>query len=331
MKVMVKAVALGVGLLLAVLAAGCGTPAASGPARGSVPACTAFGVRAIEQRLTPARLPPACQGLSRAEVNFALGRAIYLIAGSGRHKTAWRRAARVAGARLGRLISGLPPSATSSPAASGGTSRAARPAPVNRRPLGLATLLAWLVTIGMGAVLLGRQPVRGVLRQVRARRGRTRLAVLAGHFGLASTGLLVWACYLATGWLTLAWAAVCLLLPVIGLGMAVLTMGTAAASRPAGGAGQYSGPGADTLPSVPPASAPVPAVSMPAASVPTASPVPGPVAAGSLPPGPVASGPVSPARPRAGGWRQGAILPTVHGLAAMATILLAVLTALGAG
>ena len=330
MKVMLKAVALGVGLLLAVLAAGCGTPAASGPARGSVPACTAFGVRAIEQRLTPARLPPACQGLSRAEVNFALGRAIYLAAGSGRHKTAWRRAARVAGARLGRLISGLPPSATSSPAASGGTSRAARPAPVNRRPLGLATLLAWLVTIGMGAVLLGRQPVRGVLRQVRARRGRTRLAVLAGHFGLASTGLLVWACYLATGWLTLAWAAVCLLLPVIGLGMAVLTMGTAAASRPAGG-GQYSGPGADTLPFVPPASAPVPAVSMPAASVPTASPVPGPVAAGSLPPGPVASGPVSPARPRAAGWRQGAILPTVHGLAAMATILLAVLTALGAG
>jgi hypothetical protein len=42
----------------------------------------------------------------------------------------------------------------------------------------------------------------------------------------------------------------------------------------------------------------------------------------------VASGPV-PARPR--GWRQGAILPIVHGLAAMATILLAVLTALGAG
>ena len=341
MKVVVKAVALGGGLLLAALAVSCGTPAASGPARGSVEACTAFGVRAIEQRRTPARLPPACQGLSQAEVNFALGRAIYLAAGSGRHKTAWRRAARVAGARLGRLISGLPASATSPPAASGGTARAARPAPVNRHPLGLATLLAWLATIGIGAVMLGRRPVRGVLRQVRARRGRAGPAVLAGHFGLAGTGLLVWACYLATGWLTLAWAAVGLLLPVIGLGMAVLTMGTAAASRPAGGAGQYPGPGAGVPPAVPPGPAPMSAVSLPAASVPAGSAVPGPAAAGSLPPGPVASGPVasgpavsgpvSPARPRAGRWRQGAILPIVHGLAAMATILLAVLTALGAG
>jgi hypothetical protein len=272
MKVVARAVVLLGGLLLAVLAASCGS-VARGPARGSVPACTGFGVRAIQQRLTPARIPPACQGLSRAEVNFALGRAIFLAAGSGRHKAAWRREASVAGARLGRLITALPPSAASSPGGSGETSAAARPAPVNRRPLGLAALLGWLMTVGIGVVMLGRPSVGGMLHQMRARRGRAAPAVLAGHSGLATTALLVWACYLATGWLALAWLAVCLLLPVIGLGMAVLTIGTAAASRPAGGA------------------------------------------------------PVL----RAGRRRRGAILPIVHGLAAMATILLALLTALGAG
>jgi hypothetical protein len=258
MKVVVRAAPLAAGLLLAVLAAGCG-PGASGPVRASVPACTAFGVRAIRQRLTPARIPPACQGLSQAEVNFALGRAIYLTAGSGRHKAAWRRAARVAGARLGRLISGLPPSATRPPA---GPVLPARPAPAGW-PLGLATLLAWLVTMALGVLMLGWRSIRGALRQLRDR-GRAGQAVLPGHFGLASTGLLVWAGYLATGWVALAWLAVGLLLPVIGLGMAVLVMGTAAASRPL-----------------------------------------------------------------AGGWRRRDLLPLAHGLAAMTTILLALLTALG--
>ena len=260
MKVVARAAPLAGGLLLAVLAAGC-APTARGPARASVPACTAFGVRAIRQRLTPARLPPACQGLSQSEVNFALGRAIYLTAGSGRHKAAWRRAARVAGARLGRLISGLPRSATRPPAGPAGPVPPARPA---ARPLGLATLLAWLVTMALGVLMLGWRSIRGALCQLRDRRGRAGPAVLPGHFGLASTGLLVWAGYLATGWLALAWLAVGLLLPVIGLGMSVLVMGTAAAPRPL-----------------------------------------------------------------AGGWRHRDLLPHAHGLAAMTTILLALLTALG--
>jgi len=262
MKVVARAAPLAGGLLLAVLAAGC-APTARGPARASVPACTAFGVRAIRQRLTPARLPPACQGLSQPEVNFALGRAIYLTAGSGRHKAAWRRAARVAGARLGRLISGLPASATRPPAGPAGPVPPARPAPA-ARPLGLATLLAWLVTMALGVLMLGWRSIRGALHQLRDRRGRAGPAVLPGHFGLASTGLLVWASYLATGWLALAWLAVGLLLPVIGLGMSVLVMGTAAGSRPL-----------------------------------------------------------------AGGWRHRDLLPLAHGLAAMTTILLALLTALG--
>ena len=268
MGVVARAAALASGLLLAVLAAGCGPAphgaAPHGAARGSVQACTAFGVRAIEQRRTPARKPPACQGLSQAEVNFALGRAIYLTAGSGRHKAAWRRAARVAGARLGRLIAGLPPAAPTA-AGTAGPGPAAPPGPPGRGPLGVATLLAWLVTLALGTALLGWRAIPGTARQLRDRRGRGGSAVLPGHFGLAGTGLLVWAGYLVTGWLALAWLAVGLLLPVIGLGMAALALGTA-----------------------------------------------------------------GPARPGAGGGRRGALLPIVHGLAAVTTILLALLTALRA-
>jgi len=261
MRAVARAAALAGGLLLAVLAAGCGPaphgPAPYGAARGSVQACTAFGVRAIEQRRTPARKPPACQGLSQAEVNFALGRAIYLTAGSGRHKAAWRRAARVAGARLGRLIAGLPPAAATAPGPAG-PGPAARPglpgrsppgrsppgrsppgrSPPGRSPLGPATLLAWLVTLALGTALLGWRSIPGTVRQLRDRRGRGGSAVLPGHFGLASTGLLVWAGYLVTGWLVLGWLAVGLLLPVIGLGMAALALGTAVPARPGAGGGR---------------------------------------------------------------------------------------------
>jgi len=262
MKIVARAAGPAAGMVLAVLATACGSTA-SPPARASVQACTAFGVQAIQQRRTPVQLPPACRGLSQAAVNFALGRAIYQAAGSGRHKAAWRRAALVAGARLGQLISALP--LATPPARAGPPAPAPRPGPAHRQLPGLATLLAWLVTIGLGAVMAGRRLIRHALRQVRGPHGRAGPAVLAGHFGLASTGWLVWACYLVTGWLALAWSALCLLLSVIGLGMAVATMNAAA-----------------------------------------------------------------PPRAAAGGRRRAALLPVVHGLAAMATILLAVLTTLGA-
>jgi hypothetical protein len=115
-KAMAKVAALIRGVLLAELVAGYAA-GASGPAPASVPACIAFGVRVIRQRRTPDRLPPACSGLSRAEVNLALGRAIYLAAGSHRSKAAWRRDAprgrrpagssdQLAAARRGQLTHG---------------------------------------------------------------------------------------------------------------------------------------------------------------------------------------------------------------------------------
>ena len=59
------------------------------------------------------------------------------------------------------------------------------------------------------------------------------------HFGLALTGLLAWIGYLATGVTGLAWAACGLLIPVAGLGMALVFLAparspvtTATAARP---------------------------------------------------------------------------------------------------
>jgi hypothetical protein len=49
--------------------------------------------------------------------------------------------------------------------------------------------------------------------------------VIAGHFGLALGGLVIWAAYLVAGWAALAWTAVGVLLPVAGLGVATVSIG----------------------------------------------------------------------------------------------------------
>jgi manganese efflux pump family protein len=95
--------------------------------------------------------------------------------------------------------------------------------------MGIAALIAWLVTAGSGAYVLGSWFARGgTLR--RGARGAgagtgSPPAFLLGHFGLALCGLVLWAAYLVTGWAALAWVAVGALLPVAGLGMATLVTG----------------------------------------------------------------------------------------------------------
>ena len=48
--------------------------------------------------------------------------------------------------------------------------------------------------------------------------------MIVAHFGLAVTGLLAWIAYLVTGLTSVAWTASGLLLPVIGLGLAMLLL-----------------------------------------------------------------------------------------------------------
>jgi hypothetical protein len=93
------------------------------------------------------------------------------------------------------------------------------------RTLALATLLTWMYDAASGGYMLRTWIVRGGLRRQRA---SDRLAprVVFAHFGMASTGLLVWVSYLATRWIVLAWLAVGLLMVVIGLGVSTVTVWT---------------------------------------------------------------------------------------------------------
>jgi hypothetical protein len=346
-KVAVVAAATGVTVLAA---AGCSASAASSrpaPAKGSVQACIAFGVRAIDEHRTVTQVPAACRGLSRADVNFALARAIYLVAGTGHHKVAWRRDAAVAGTRLARLITAAMAQSPGGSASGAAGSGAGRAGPVDRRPLGVATLLTWLLTMAAGGYMLLRFVLGGGLRRQLAAGDRTSPAVVLTHFGLASAGLLLWALYLATSWLAVAWVAVALLLPVFGFGMATLIVWTVGSSRRPSGTsgaapGTSSGPagtsaepagtsaGMSETSDVPAGtSGPAPATSgAPASTSPAGEPLQVQVAEVA---DQASSGSAAPAAPgrRPSRWLT-VIIPIGHGLLASATILLALLTALGA-
>src|ERR1039457_4248848 len=94
------------------------------------------------------------------------------------------------------------------------------------RALGIITLITWLLTASIGAYMFGKLAASGGLRQQRAVRDGLPPAVLFGHFSLALTALVVWVSYLATRWVALAWTAVGLLMPTIGLGICTVTLWT---------------------------------------------------------------------------------------------------------
>ena len=280
-------------LAIGVLAAACGArgaPAHYGPDRsGSVPACTATALRALEQHITLTTLPGPCRGLSRAHLNLALGRAIYEVAALDstrppgdaappRPRPAWPGSS----------------SRCPGPGSTPSRSRHLRPVRPARWGTGLAALATWLLTMGIGAFMLVPWIRRRGLHPPRAAHRQLGPLVPLGHAGAAGAGLLAWIAYLVTGWNSLGWLAVSILLAVIGLGMATLTVWTAQAPRP-------------------PAPGP-----------------PGSVPPGSVPPGPVPPGPVprdaTSARSRRTRGDLRIIVPIVHGLAASATILLALLT-----
>jgi hypothetical protein len=110
------------------------------------------------------------------------------------------------------------------------------------RTLAIATLATWLFDAASGGYMLRTWIVRGGLRRQRA---RDRLAprVVFGHFGMASTGLLVWLGYLASRWIVLAWLAVVLLMLVIGLGVATVTVWTPFPAHRAAAPGPGADPG----------------------------------------------------------------------------------------
>jgi manganese efflux pump family protein len=230
-KLAVKTAAVAGGILVAALAGGCGAPG-RGTSGGSahqdtVAGCAAYGVHAIERHITVTWMPAPCRGLSRAEINQAAAMAV-LRATLGARKAVWRRRAAEAASYLSHLVTGPLPLPSPAPirSASPGSSAPASAA-LGGQDLAMdaAALIAWLVTAGSGAYVLGTWLARGgSLRQRPGAAGSPPMVIL-GHFGLALSGLVIWVAYLIAGWAALAWVAVGVLLPVAGLGMATLAIG----------------------------------------------------------------------------------------------------------
>jgi hypothetical protein len=204
-----KAVA---GVMLVGTAAGCASQTAR--AAGSVHSCFQFGVAAIRHQVTVTALPPACQGLSQVEVNAALDNALHAAATGVRGKARQRQVIGRDSPYLAHMIHPVPAPTTQPAAAS------ASHLP-SRGVLNLAALIAWLVTVGLGASMMARWITRTARHRTQTGHGR-RPALNFTHFGLALASLLAWISYLATGLAGLAWAACGLLLAVASLGMTLV-------------------------------------------------------------------------------------------------------------
>jgi hypothetical protein len=198
------------------------------------------------------------------------------------------------------------------------------------RGLGLAALVTWLLDAGSGAYMLGTWIVRGGLRRQRATGDRLAPAVVFAHFGLATTGLLLWVSYLATRLAFLGWLAIGLLMLVIGLGISTVTLWTPFPAHRAGGPGTggpgTGGPAAGAL--AEPAGG---ALTFAVTDDDLARALTDEVLLGKLVDDVLVRAPREPAR---GAQRPRGLLMTLipagHGVAAMATILLAVLAAVSA-
>lgn len=193
------------------------------------------------------------------------------------------------------------------------------------RGLGLAALVTWLLDAGSGAYMLGTWVVRGGLRRQRATGDRLAPAVVFAHFGLATTGLLLWVSYLATRWAFLGWLAIGLLMLVIGLGISTVTLWTPFPAHRAGGPGT-GGPAAGAL-----AEPAGDALTFAVTDDDLARALTDEVLLGKLVDDVLVRAPHEPTR---GAHKPRGLLMTLipagHGVAAMATILLAVLAAVSA-
>jgi len=222
------------GLLAAVLAAGCsaGVPASY---RATVQTCSSFGLRAIQRHVTVSAEPGACAGLSPEQVNMAVTRAVKAAVGPA-PKAIARHLAVQDSAYLARMLRTIQPPKPATPGAT-----PTRPA--GGVPLGLAALIAWIVTAAAGSYLLTGWLAAGGLRRRRPAASLVPVTVLS-HFGLAVAGLGLWIAFVSTGTRVLAWVGVGLIVLIAGLGMGALSAALPEPGRSASPAGPGSaGPG----------------------------------------------------------------------------------------
>ena len=87
-----------------------------------------------------------------------------------------------------------------------------------------AALVTWVLTAGGGLTMLGLWLKNGGLGQARQPGRRIRPPLIFSHFALAAGGLVVWVIYLIVDKTTLAWVAFVALIPVAVLGFAMLAL-----------------------------------------------------------------------------------------------------------
>jgi hypothetical protein len=90
--------------------------------------------------------------------------------------------------------------------------------------LAIATLVTWLIAGAAGIYMFGTWLSAGGPGRQRARSGGLPPAVIRTHLGFGALGFVAWASYVVTGWDWLAWTAVVLLMPGIGLGICTVTI-----------------------------------------------------------------------------------------------------------
>ena len=199
--------------------------------------------------------------------------------------------------------------------------------PEAARTLSFVALVTWLLDAISGGYMLRTWIARGGLRRQRAVDGLAP-AVVFSHFGLATTGLLLWVSYLVTRLIVLAWLAIGGLVVVIGLGISTVTVWTPyPAHKPRPGndppsghpaTGAFAGPDAEVI-------------SRRVTDEMLTRALTDEVLLRSLVDDVIANVPAEPARrvrrPRA---HLTTLIPAGHGVAALATIILAVLTAASA-
>jgi hypothetical protein len=236
--------------LSAALAGGLAAPPAAAvaltgaEAPGSVQACAAYAYAAIERHTVVTATPPECRGLGRAQVNQAAGIAIRRAA-TGAVKSTERKEAGAAARWVSAMITGPAPApAQTAPAPAARPPGGGRPGDqagglglggVSELAAKIGALLAWLATAGSGGYVL----VRWLLAGGSALRRTTTAAppaVILAHVGAGALGLLLWVCFLLSGWTALAWTALAILAPTAGLGMGMLLLGLPSPVRPPIGA-----------------------------------------------------------------------------------------------
>jgi hypothetical protein len=213
MKVCVAA-----GVMLAgLLAAGCTHEAASAR-RATVQSCTRFGITALKHHVTVTSLPAACRGLTKAQVNSAADSALDAVISTVHGKVRMRARVLELSPLLVHLVNKVPAQLSPPPVPESSARRASGPS------LGLVALVTWLLTVVLGFVMMAGWIARAGLRRTRTGQAGYVPAMNVAHFGLAMAGLVTWIIYLVTGSTSLAWIACALLLPVAGLGMALVSL-----------------------------------------------------------------------------------------------------------